>query len=195
MDTAKRQTELVKPAARATRIRLASPRKQLNRTIQKMTKLSERDMKPEKLVDLLIRMSELQARLLDIERDATRDKLIVENERLKSDLAARSDSPQAATLDDDALQMLAVCYGAREKTLEAEVENFKSQNSILEQRNSELHDANAALLTANSESSRRVQTLEQENIALQEELLRLQSRTFDELMAEVRSRLAQLSAS
>ena len=77
------------------RVRLASPRKQLERTIQKMTKLSETAetaMKPEKFVDLMTTLARLQVKLLDIDRDekdADHKALIEENKRLKSELASR----------------------------------------------------------------------------------------------------------
>jgi hypothetical protein len=101
MDTPEQQSK--EPASR--RVRLAAPKKQLERTIQKMNKLSETAMKPEKLVDLLIWMGRLQIRLLDMDRDAKdakMDALINENERLKSDLTARP----MKDLDDQARRML-----------------------------------------------------------------------------------------
>jgi hypothetical protein len=98
MEKHKPEQEQPNEATKRTRVRLASPKKQLERTIQKLTKLSdtaklrETAMKPEKLVDLLTTLSALQVKLLDMDKDAKdarRDALIEENKRLKSELAAR----------------------------------------------------------------------------------------------------------
>jgi hypothetical protein len=75
------------------RVRLAAPRKQLERTIQQMTKASEREMKPEKLVDLLCEMGGMQKLLLQIDTDAKTDALKIENDQLREELATLKANP------------------------------------------------------------------------------------------------------
>lgn len=183
-----------KEPAKRTRVRLAAPRKQLERTIQKMTKLSETTkvyetaMKPEKLVDLLTTLSSLQIKLLDLERDAKDEQqhaLIEENKRLKSELATRP------TDEDIQLKlMLARLDGSdsgRLKHLEGEVETLKSQSATLHAENNELAKTNNGLKSENSQLVEQVQSLQLTNSELQLTIKTLESRTPQELMADARA--------
>jgi chromosome segregation ATPase len=186
MDTPEHQPD--KPT-KHTRVRLASPRKQLERTIQKMTKLSETAMKPEKLVDLMTTLAGLQVRLLDMDRDAKdaeHKALIEESERLKSELAAR---PTDA--DIQAQLMLARLNGSDSgllRQLQGEVETLKARTAKLEAENTELSKTNNELTAANAELTQQVQSLQLENAELQLTIIKLESRTADELYAEAHAK-------
>jgi FtsZ-binding cell division protein ZapB len=186
MDTPEQQSD--KPT-KHTRVRLASPRKQLERTIQKMTKLSETAMKPEKLVDLMTTLASLQARLLDMDRDAKDDKhktLIEESERLKSELAARP------TDEDIQLQlMLAKLNGSDSgllQQLKGEVETLKSKTAKLEAENTELSTTYNGLKSENSQLVEQVQSLQLTNSELQLAILELQTRTPQQLIDEAKAK-------
>jgi hypothetical protein len=188
MDTPEQQIN--KPTMR-TRVRLASPRKELERTIQKMKKLSEtaeNAMKPEKMVDLLTTMAGLQAKLLDIDRDAKLDALIEENEQLKSELAARP--------TDEAIQvklMLAKVDIGRLKQLEGEVETLKSQSETLHAENTALAKSNKDLTSENSQLVEQVQSLQLMNSKLELNIKTLELRSPQELLAEVNAKLKALT--
>jgi FtsZ-binding cell division protein ZapB len=153
-----------KEPTKHTRVRLASPRKQLERTIQKMAKLSEIAMKPEKLVELMTTMAGVQVRLLDMDRDAKDAKhakheaLIQENERLKSELAARP------TDEDIQIKlMVAKLNGGNSgllQQLQGEVETLKSQSTTLRAENTELAKTNNGLKAENSQLVEQVQSLQ-----------------------------------
>ena len=182
MDTPEQQPD--KPT-KHTRVRLASPRKQLERTIQKMTKLSETAMKPEKLVDLMTTLAGLQVRLLDMDRDAKDAKhkaLIEESERLKSELASRP------TDEDIQVQlMLAKLEGSDSgllQQLKGEVETLKSRTAKLEAENTELSTTNNGLTAANLELTQQVQRLKLEIAELQYSIKKLELREPEELWAE-----------
>jgi predicted nuclease with TOPRIM domain len=192
MDTPEQQSK--EPAKR--RVRLASPRKQLERTIQKMTKLSETAetaMKPEKFVDLVTTLAGLQVKLLDIDRDAKdaeHEALIEENERLKSELAARP-----TDLDIQAKLMLAKIRGSDSgllQQLEGKVETLKSRSAELQAENTELSTSNSVLKSTNSELTERVQSLLLENAKLQLTIKKLETRTPQELIDEAQSKLESL---
>jgi hypothetical protein len=186
------EQEPIEPEKR-TRVRLAAPRKQLERTIQKMTKLSETTkvsetaMKAEKLVDLLTTLSALQIKLLDLDRDSKNEEqhaLIEENERLKSELAARP------TDEDIQLKlMLARLDGndsGRLKKLEGELETLKSLNATLQNEKTELLTTNGELKSGNSELSQQVQSLQLQNAELEYAITKLESQTREELLARIR---------
>jgi len=184
MHTPEQQSK--EPAKR--RVRLAAPKKQLERTIQKMTKLSETAMKPEKLVDLLIWMGRLQIRLLDMDRDAIdakKDALIDENERLKSELAAR---PMKDSLDDEAQRMLDRQNREHLEKLQNEVAKLRLQSASLLAENTELTKTSNGLKSANSQLGEQVQSLEGKNAELQLAIKTLESRTPQQLIDEARSK-------
>lgn len=168
-----------------TRVRLASPRKQLERSIQKMTKLSETAMKPEKLVDLLTTLSGHQAKLLEMDRDAKQDSLVEENKQLKSELAA------AKTQSDDAIQRMQEQMNGERLKCETEIKTLNSQILALQKQNAELMSANNALKSENSELTQKVQSLQEENAELQVTIKELKSRTYQELLAEARAKLEE----
>lgn len=178
-----------KEPTKHTRVRLASPRKQLERTIQKMAKLSEIAMKPEKLVDLMTTMAGVQVRLLDMDRDAKDAKheaLIQENERLQSELAARP------TDEDIQIKlMVAKLNGGNSgllQQLQGEVETLKSQSTTLRAENTELAKTNNGLKAENSQLLEQVQSLQQTNLKFQLTIATLESRTPMELLAEARAK-------
>jgi chromosome segregation ATPase len=187
MDTPEQQTN--KPA-KHTRVRLASPRKELERTIQKMKKLSEtaeNTMKPEKLVDLLTTMAGLQVKLLDMDMEAKLHDLVDENEQVKSELAA------AKTQRDDAIQrMLEQINGERRKN-EAELKTLNSQIATLQAQNAELMTTNNTLKSKNSELTEEVPRLILENAELELKIKTLESRSPQELMDEVNAKLKALT--
>jgi len=180
MDTPEQQP---KEPAKHTRVRLASPRKQLERTIQKMTKASETQMKPEKLVDLLTTLAGIQGKLLDMDRDAKQDALIEENERLKSELAA------AKTQSDDAVQRMSEQINSERLKNFTEVEALKSQNATLQAKNAELMTTNSELKSAKSELTEKVQSLQLENEESQYTINTLKLRGPKELIAEAREKM------
>ena len=186
MDTPEQQAN--KPA-KHTRVRLASPRKQLERTIQKMTKLSETPMKQEKLVDLLTTMAGLQVKLLDMDMEAKLQTLVEENEQVKSELAA------AKTQRDDAIQrMLEQINGERCKN-KAELKTLNSQIATLQAQNAELMTTNNTLKAKNSELTEQVPRLILENAELELKIKTLESRTAEELYAEATAKArARLNA-
>jgi hypothetical protein len=187
--------QLLKEPTKHTRVRLAAPKKQLERTIQKMTKLSEAAMKPEKLVDLLIWMGRLQVRLLDMDRDekgAKKDALIEENERLKSELAAR---PPNDPSDDAARRMLERLNSEHLKRVESEVATLKSQSATLQTQNAELLTSNSELRSADSELTQQVQNLQLRNLELQLTIKQLELRTPTELLAEAQAKMDMLKTS
>ena len=187
MDTPEQKTK--KPAVR-TRVRLASPRKELERTIQKMKKLSEateNTMKPEKQVDLLTTMADLQAKLLDIDRDAKVDALIKENEQLKLELAARP--------TDEVIQMqrmFAKVDIERLKQSEGEVETLKSLSATLHAENTAFAKINNALKSENSEFIEQVESLQLTNKELQLKIKTLESRTPQEVLDDLNAKLKAL---
>jgi chromosome segregation ATPase len=162
------------------RVRLAAPKKQLERTIQKMTKLSETAMKPEKLVDLLIWMGRLQVRLLDMDRDAKKDALVEENERLKSELAARPTNNDT----DDGLKTILEWRNGQLKDLEGDVTKLKSDGVKLQTENTELATTCSELKSANSELNQTVQRLIEEKAEMEFTIMTLETRTPQELMNE-----------
>jgi len=182
MDTPE-QTPPKTPTKR-TRVRLASPRKQLERTIQKMEKLSDAAMKPEKLVDLTTTLAGLQVRLLDIDRDAKLDALIEENERLKSELARPIHNDT-----DDGSEILLEARNQRLKDLEGEVETLKSRTEKLEAEKTELSTTNNGLKSENSQLAGQVQSLQLTNSELQLAILELQTRTPQQLIDEANAKL------
>jgi hypothetical protein len=178
-----------KEAAKNTRVRLASPRKQLERTIQKMTKLSDTPMKPEKLVDLLTTLAGLQVKLLDLDRDTKLDALIEEIKQLKSEQVAAENQRDAAMQ-----RMLEHINGERLKN-EAELKTLNSQIATLHVQNAELMKTNNALKSENSELTLQVPSLQLQNAELQLTIKTLESRTAEELYAEARAKAnARLSA-
>jgi FtsZ-binding cell division protein ZapB len=184
-----------KEPTKHTRVRLASPRKQLERTIQKMAKLSETAMKPEKLVDLMTTLAGLQVRLLDMDRDAKdaqHEALIQENERLKSELAARP------TDEDIQIQLtLAKLNGSDSgllQRLKGEVETLKSQSTTLRAENAELAKTNSGLNSENSQLVEQVRSLQVTNAELQLHKLKLESRTWQELLAEAQAKMDEFKA-
>ncbi len=187
MDTPEHQTN---NSVKRPRVRLASPRKELERTIQKMKNLSEsaeNAMKPEKQVDLLTTMAGLQAKLLDLDRDAKLDALIEENEQLKSELADRP--------TDEAIQMqlmLARVDIARLKQLDGEVETLKSQSATLRAENTALAKTNNGLKSENSQLAEQVQSLQLTNSELQRNIKTLESRAPQELLDEAKAKLKAL---
>jgi len=189
MDTPKQPPN--EPTKR-TRVRLASPRKQLERTIQKMTKLSETTMKSEKLVDLLTWMGKLQLRLLDMDEDANKDALVEENERLKSELASR---PTSNPLDDESKRMLERLDNEHLKKLTEEVETLKSQSATLRAQNAALSTEKNELRLENSEIMQKLQNLQLTNLELEVSIKTLQSRTTEELLAEIHAKNAMTEAS
>jgi len=179
MDTPEQQP---KEPAKHSRVRLASPRKQLERTIQKMTKASEIPMKPEKLVDLLTTLAGIQVNLLDMDRDAKKDALIEEIEQLKSELAARPTNNER-----DELKSTLELRNAQLKALEREVETLKSQNVKLQAENTELATINNGFKSVRS----KLDQLELENGELRLTIAKLESRTPEELIAEVNAKLKE----
>jgi hypothetical protein len=165
-----------------TRVRLASPRKQLERTIQKMAQLSETPMKAEKQVDLLTTMAGLQVKLLDMDRDAKLDAFIEEIEQLKSELAASKNQSDAALQ-----RMLEQINGERLKN-EAEVRTLKAQTATLQAQNAEIMTSNAALKSEKSELILQVPTLRVQIAELKLAIKTLESRTAEELYAEARAK-------
>jgi hypothetical protein len=158
-----------------------------------MTKLSETAetaMKPEKFVDLLTTLAGLQVKLLDIDRDAKdaeHEALTEENERLKSELAARPTDE-----DIQVKLMLANLKGGDSgllQQLKGEVETLKSQSTKLQAENTELSTNNSALKSTNCELTEKVQTLLLENEELQLTIKTLESRTPQQLIDEARSKL------
>ena len=189
MDTPEQQTN---EPAKQTRVRLASPRKELERTIQKMKKLSEtaeNAMKPEKLVDLLTTMADLQVKLLDLDRDAQLDALIEENEQLKSELTA------AKTQSDEAIQRMQEQMNSERFKNVAELQRLNSQIATLQAQNAELMTTNNELKSKNSELATQVSTLKSENTDLQLSIATLESKTHLELFAEARAKMAALKTS
>lgn len=80
------------------RVRLKSPRKQLQITIQRMEKLCQRDdLKPAKLADLLLSMGDLQKMLLKLTTDEETEKLTEEHAALRGQHDA--DTKRIATLE------------------------------------------------------------------------------------------------
>jgi hypothetical protein len=188
MEKDKREQEEPNEPAKHTRVRLASPRKQLERTIQKMTKVSETAMKPEKLVDLLTTLSALQVKLLDMNRDtkeAKHDALIEENERLKLELAARPTDE-----DIQVKLMLAKLHGS--KQLAGEIETLKSHIAKLQAENAELSTINSGSKPTNSDPTE-MQRLLLENAKLQLTITKLESRTTQELLDELNAKLKATS--
>ena len=184
MDTPEQEP---KEPTKHTRVRLAAPRKQLERTIQKMTKLSEtaeNAMKPEKLVDLLTTLAGLQVKLLDTDRDAKQDALIEENERLKSELAARPTNNEIYELKNQ-LEWRNMQF----EPLQNEVATLKSQSANLQEQNTELVTTNNELKSTNSKLTQQVQTLQEENAKLQCAVMELTSRTPGELLAEASAKM------
>jgi chromosome segregation ATPase len=173
-----------------TRVRLASPRKQLERTIQQMTKLTETAMKQEKKVDLVTTLAGIQLRLLEMDREAMdlkKDALVEENERLKSELAARP------TDEDIRVRlMLAKLDGTDSSSLQqlkGEVETLKLRSAKLQAENTELSTNNSALKSTNSELAEKMQKLRLENAELQLTIKTLESRTPQQMIDEWKSRL------
>jgi hypothetical protein len=193
MDTPEQQS---KESAKR-RVRLASPRKQLERTIQKMTKLSETAetaMKPEKFVDLMTTLAGLQVKLLELFRDAKEvehEALTDENERLKSELAARP-------TDEDIQVKLMLAELKRSDSgllqqLKGEVETLKSQIAKLQAENTELSTNNSALTSTNCELTEKMQRLLLEKAELQLTITKLETRTPQELLAEASARFKATS--
>src|SRR5690348_5787484 len=179
MDTPEHQTN---NSAKRTRVRLGSPRKELERTIQKMKKLSEtaeNAMKPEKLVDLLTTMAGLQVKLLEIDMDA----LIEENEQLKSELAA------VKTQSDDAIQRMQQQINGERFKKEAELKTLNSQITTLQAQNAELMTTNDGLKSKNSQLAEQVKSLEMTNVELQTTVATLETKTLQELLAEARAKM------
>ncbi len=174
MDAPERES---KEPRKRTRVRLAEPRKQLERTIQKMTKLSETPMKAEKLVDLLTTMAGLQVILLDMDRDAKLDALIEQNEQLKLELAA------AKGESDDAIQRMREQINRERCKNEAELKTLNSQIATLQAQNAELMTTNNTLESKNSELSLQVPSLKLDIAELQLKIKTLESRTSAELFA------------
>jgi predicted nuclease with TOPRIM domain len=194
MDMPERQAK--EPAKR--RVRLASPRKQLERTIQKMTKLSETAetaMKPEKFVDLMTTLAGLQVKLLDIDRDAKdaeHEALIEENERLKSELAGRpTDQEIQVKL---MLAKIKGSDGGRLQQLEGEVATLKSRSAELQAENTKLSTNDSTLESTNSELTEKMRRLTLENAQLQLTIKTLESRTPKQLIDEARSKLEFLKS-
>ena len=188
MDTPEQQTN--EPAKR-TRVRLASPRKELERTIQKMKKLSEtaeNAMKPEKLVDLLTTMAGLQVKLLDLDRDEQLDSLIEENEQLKSELTA------AKTQSDEAIQRMQEQINSERFKNVAELKRLNSQIATSQAQNAELMTTNNEFKSKNAELATKVSTLKSENTDLQLAVATLESKTPQELYAEARAKMERLKA-
>jgi FtsZ-binding cell division protein ZapB len=180
MDTPEQQP---KEPSKRTRVRLASPRKQFERTIQQMAKLSETPMKPEKLVDLLTTLSAHQVKLLDIDRDTKQDALIEENKQLKGKLAAANNQ------SDDAIQRIRDQVDSLRLTNFTEVEALKSQNATLQAENTELAKTNDALKSEKSKLTQKMQSLERENAELQLTIKKLELREPKELLEEVDTKL------
>lgn len=188
MDTPEQQTN--EPAKR-TRVRLASPRKELERTIQKMKKLSEtaeNAMKPEKLVDLLTTMAGLQVKLLDLDMDEQLDSLIEENEQLKSELTA------AKTQSDEAIQRMQEQINSERFKNVAELKSLNSQIATSQAQNAELMTTNNEFKSKNAELATKVSTLKSENTDLQLAVATLESKTPQELYAEAREKTLRLKA-
>jgi hypothetical protein len=184
MDTPEKEP---KEPAKHTRVRLASPRRQLEHTIQKMTKLSETPMKAEKLVDHLKTLSEIQVKLLDMDRDGKQNALIEENERLKSELAAEKNQ------SDDERQRLREQMDSERLRNFSEVEALKLQNATLQAKNAELSTNNSELKSVNSELAEKVQSLQMENGERQLTIMRLQTRTPRELLDEATAKMSGTS--
>jgi hypothetical protein len=179
-----------KEPTKRTRVRLAAPKKQLERTIQKMAKLSEAGMKPEKLVDMLIWMGRLQVRLLDMDKDekeAKKDALIEENERLKSELAARPTDEEVKI--KIAVARLNGIDSGRLKELEGEVETLKSKSSALQDENAELLATNSDLKSANLKLTQQAQSLQDHNAELQYAIKKQELKTPQELIVELKAKL------
>jgi chromosome segregation ATPase len=179
MDTPEQQ---VNNCAKRTRVRLASPRKQLERTIQKMTKLSESPMKPEKQADLLTTMAGVQAKLLDIDRDAKLDTLIEAKEQLQSELAA------VKTQSDDAIQRMQEQINGERFKKEAGLKMLNLQITTLQGQNAELATTNDGLKAKSSQLAEEVKSLQLTNSKLQVRVAELESRTPLELLAEARAK-------
>jgi len=172
------------------RVRLALPRKQLERTIQKMTKLSETPMKPEKLVDLMSTLAGLQGRLLDMDRDAKQDALMEEKKRVESELAALSTRIASDNSERHRLEWENICARRKEKEeFDVELKRLKSDNATLQAEKAELLKTNSGLQSANAELTQKVQSLELKNGELQLTIRKLESRTIEELLAEARALL------
>jgi hypothetical protein len=112
-----------------TRLRLAAPRKQLERTIQKITKLSDTPMKPEKLVDLLTALLGAQLKLLDIDMKAKHDAVTQENGQLKE-----QHDTDASTITHLKSQVSELESRANdfERATDAELSGVKGLNAALE---------------------------------------------------------------
>jgi len=187
MDTPKQPPNEPK---KRTRVRLASPRKQLERTIQQMTKLSETAMKQEKKVDLVTTLAGIQLRLLEMDREAMdvkKDALVEENERLKSELAARP------TDEDIQVQLtlakLDVTDSSLVQQLKGEVETLKSRSAELQAENTDLSTNNSALKSTNCELTEKMENLRLENAGLQLTIKTLESRTPQQMIDDWKSRL------
>lgn len=189
METPEQQTNNL---AKRTRVRLASPRKELERTIQKMKKLSEtaeNAMKPEKQVDLLTTMAGIQVKLLDLDRDSKLDALIEENEELKSELA------NTKTQSDDAIKRMLKQINDERSKNEAALKTLNSQIATLQAQSAELMTTNDGLTSKNSQLVEQVKNLQLANSELAITIAELSSRTPVELLAEARAKMATLKSS
>jgi 3-oxoacyl-[acyl-carrier-protein] synthase III len=114
--------------------------------------------------------------------------LIKENEQLKLELAAakaQSEDAVAQRMHEDLAR-----FGNNADKLTT----LNSQIATLQAQNAELMTVNETLKSKDSELTRQVQDLTMENTDLNSEILRQQSRTPEELLAEATAKMANLNA-